>query len=62
MESNDYLIDEMTKMLVHHMEIGIEFSDEVILQIAGTYFDENEEDYEPKKLSFLNNIHRSLGK
>ena len=62
MESYDYTIDEMTKMLVHNMEIGIEISDEVILQIAGTFFDESEEDYETNKLSFLNKIHGSLGK
>lgn len=62
MDSYDSSIDEMTKMLFQNMKIGIMLSDEMILQIAGSIFDESEDDYETKKLSFLNNIHKILGK
>ena len=42
MDSYASSIDEMTKMLFKHMKIGIMISDEMILQIAGSTFDESE--------------------
>lgn len=62
MDSYDYSIDEMTKILVYLMKYGVRISDEDILLIAGSFFDKHEKDYEVKKLSFLENIHRILGK
>lgn len=62
MVSSDYSIDEMTKIIVYLMKYGVQISDKDILLIAGSFFDEHEKDYEAKKLSFLENIHRILGK
>ena len=62
MYSYDYSIDEMTKILVYLMKYGVRISDEDILLIAGSFFDKHEKDYEVMKLSFLENIHRILGK
>ena len=62
MDSYDYSIDEMTKILVYRMKYGVRISDEDILLIAGSFFDKHEKNYEAKKLCFLENIHRILGK
>ena len=62
MFSDDYSIYEMTKILVYLMKYAVHISDEDILQIAGSFFDKHEKNYEAKKLSFLENIHRILGK
>lgn len=62
MDSNEYTIDEMTKILVYLMKYGVRISDEDILLISGSYFDKHEKNYEAKKLSFLENIHRIIGK
>lgn len=62
MVSSDYSIDEMTKIIVYLMKYGVQISDKDILLIAGSFFDKHEKNYESKKLSFLENIHRILGR
>ena len=44
------------------MKYGVRISDEDILLISGSFFDKHEKNYEAKKLSFLENIHRIIGK
>lgn len=42
MDSYDYSIDEMTKILVYLMKYGVRISDEDILLIAGSFFNQND--------------------
>ncbi len=49
-------------MLVKLMEIGIETSDETILQFADDYFDKADKEFESNKKAFLDDIHRMAGR
>ena len=59
---NDYFIVGIKRMLVKLMEIGIETSDETILQFADDYFDKADKEFESNKKAFLNDIHRMAGR
>ena len=58
----DYSVIEMTKIIVYLTKIGVQISDEQILQIADDLFAKEAKDFNSKKQEFLNSIRRIIGK